>query len=151
MNDSFPKLKQFFESSTACEQALQPLKNGVEIGLTLDQSRECALGCKNDTVYFEERPATRVDVIFNIKSDAVDPICASEDDVGKIGITVMKQIKAGNIGISVPGNLFSLLRNGYIEIIKLGGKTIWSYLSEHGVTNPAKIIALIRKMKARSK
>lgn len=147
MDAAWKRIKTYMESSSACAEALKPLKAGVEIGLIFD-GRAFALGMKDDKIFLEDRPAQKPDVVFTIKEEAVEPICRSPDDISEIGIAVLKQVKAKNIKIAMPGSFFSLLKNGYLEIIKTGGKTFWSYLSAHGLSNPTKILALIKKMKS---
>ena len=133
MSDVYQALKEFFNNSSACSQALRPLKKGVEIRVVLffdsDQSREMALFHDGSKACLEEREAQKVDVAFHISPAAAEVLLKSNpDDIGDIAVNILKQITEREVQIKVVSSIFGLLKNGYLEIIKLGGKPLWNYL-----------------------
>ena len=147
MGTSFDNLKTFFESKGFCREALSLLKKGVEIGIVLDDGTACALGYTSGKVAFESRPANNPDVVFTLKSDAVQYICQSQaEDIGDFSILVLRQIKNGLVSLKVTGGFFSIATNGYLSIIKLGGKKMWDFLAEHGLSNIFKVTSMIKEL-----
>lgn len=147
MGTSFEKLKAFFESTGFCREALSLLKTGVEIGLVLEDGTECALGYSFNNVFLAPRPANKPDVIFTLKGTAAHNICQSTaQDVGDFSVFIIKQIKDGHVSLKITGGFFSIASNGYISIIKLGGKKMWDFLASFGLTNIFKVISLIKDL-----
>lgn len=147
MNESFGDLKAYFESKGFCREALSLLKKGVEIGIILEDSTQCALYCTSGKVFLESRPAENPDVVFTLKLAAIRTICQSPaEDVGDFAVLVLKQIKDGLISLKITGGFFSIATNGYISIIKLGGKKMWDFLAAYGLSNIFKITGLIKDL-----
>ncbi len=146
--DSFQTLKTFFESRSASRQALKALKEGIEIGVVIGGSVECALFRQGEQPVVEARPAKDPDVIFHIQPESVEILSTqTKDEIADIGINIMREVLAGNITIKVPGRFLNLLSNGYLDMIKQGGAPVMSFLAHHGLASIAKITAAIRKMK----
>jgi hypothetical protein len=146
--ESFQTLKSFFESRNASRQALKSLKEGVEIGVVIGGSVDCALFRRGEQPVVEARSAENPDVIFHIQPESVEILSSqTKDEIADIGINIIREVLAGNIAIKVPGRFLNLLSNGYLDIVKQGGAPVMSYLAHHGLASIAKITATIRKMK----
>ncbi|MDZ4661195.1 MAG: hypothetical protein SGJ18_06195 [Pseudomonadota bacterium] len=147
MSTSFDNLKVFFETKGFCREALSLLKKGVEIGLVLGDGKACALTCTSGRVTLESRPANNPDVVFTLTSGAVQNICQSPaEDVGDFSVLVLKQIKDGQVSLKITGGFFSIATNGYLSIIKLGGKKMWDFLASYGLSNIFKVTGLIKDL-----
>lgn len=147
MNSSFEKLKNYIESSSAFTEVTQCLKKGVQIGFVLESGEECSLNRIDDKPVLTKEKAKKADFIFSIKDQGLETLLQTPDDISQIGVALLKQMNQENVSFRVPGSLFSILRNGYLEIIRLGGKGFWSYLSERGITSPTKIIGVLKGLK----
>jgi len=146
--ESFQTLKNFFESRAASRQALMALREGVEIGVVIGGSVECALFRRGDLPVVEARSAKEPDVVFYIQPESVEILNSqTKDEIADIGIKVVSEVLAGNITIKVPGRFLNLLSNGYLDIVKQGGAPVMSFLARHGLASVAKITAAIRRMK----
>jgi hypothetical protein len=146
---SFDTLKSFFETRRAAKQAMTAIKEGVEIGLVIGDSVDCALYRKGDDPIIEKRAAVNPDVIFYIKPEAVDVLNGqTKDEIGEIGVNILKEVLAGNISIKVPGKILNLLSRGYLDMLRQGGAPVMAFLARHGLTNVTKITSAIKKMKA---
>jgi hypothetical protein len=97
----------------------------------------------------EKRPAKDPDVIFHILPESVETLnTRTKDEIGDIGVNILREVLAGNITIKVPGRFMNLLSRGYLDMIKQGGAPVMSFLAHHGLASIAKITAAIRKMKS---
>jgi len=146
--DSFQTLKNFFETRNASRQAMKTIKEGVEIGIVIGDLVDCALFRQGDQPVVEQRPAREPDVIFHIRPESVEVLnTRTRDEIGDIGVNILKEVLAGNISIKVPGRFMNLLSRGYLDMIKQGGAPVMSFLAHHGLASVAKITAAIRRMK----
>jgi hypothetical protein len=146
--ESFLTLKNFFETRQAAKQALSVIDESAEIGIVIGETVECALIQRDGRPMVERRPAVKPDVVFSIKPESVVVLNdRTKDEIGDIGVNVMKEILAGNISVKITGNLFNLLRRGYIEMIKEGGAPVAAFLSRHGMGQVTKIVSAIKQMK----
>lgn len=146
--DSFQTLKNFFETRNASRQAMRTIKEGVEIGIVIGDLVDCALFRQGDQPVVEQRPAREPDVIFHIRPESVEVLnTRTKDEIGDIGVNILKEVLAGNISIKVPGRFMNLLSRGYLDMIKQGGAPVMSFLAHHGLASVAKITAAIRRMK----
>jgi len=145
---TFEKLKAFLENKPASKKVAGHLKSGVEVGVVIGNQIECAYYQDKEGPVFEQRPAKSPDVIFFIKPESVDILAQEKgDDVGELGIAILKEYLSGGIRIKAPGSLFALSTHGYIGIIKEGGVTFTKFLAQHGLTNISKIMSAIKKLK----
>ena len=146
--ESFLTLKNFFETRQAAKQALSVIDEAAEIGIVIGETVECALVQREGRPMVERRAAVKPDVVFSIKPESVVILNdRTKDEIGDIGVNVMKEILAGNISVKITGNLFNLLRRGYIEMIKEGGAPVAAFLSRHGMGQVSKIVSAIKQMK----
>lgn len=147
--ESFLTLKTFFESRSAAKQAMATISEGVEIGVVIGGSVECAIFRKGEEPVVEARPAATPDVVFYIRPESIDILATqTQDDISDIGIGIFKEILAGNIQIKVPGKIWNLLSRGYLEMLKRGGAPVLSFLTERGLTSFAKIVDTIKSFKS---
>lgn len=145
---SFEKLKKFLEEKPASRKAIKNLKSGVEIGVVIGHQMECAYFKKDDAPCFELRAAQNPDVIFTIKPESVDILTQnSGEDVGELGIAVLKEYMSGGVRIRAPGSIWNISTNGYLGIIKEGGSTFMKFLTQHGVASIGKILSIIKDLK----
>jgi hypothetical protein len=146
---AFQTLKSFFETRNAARQALGSLKEGVEIGVVIGGSVECALFRQGESPVVENRPAHKPDVVFQIRPESVYVLSQStKDEIGDVGVAVLKEVLAGNIKIQVPGGIFNLMSRGYLDIIRKGGAPVAAFLARHGFSSVSKIISAIKRMRA---
>ncbi|MEK7358729.1 MAG: hypothetical protein AAB250_19950 [Bdellovibrionota bacterium] len=146
--ESFLTLKNFFETRAAAKQALSVIDESAEIGIVIGDTVECALIQREGHPIVERRAAAKPDIIFKIKPESVVVLNdRTKDEIGDIGVNIMKEILAGNISVRIPGNLFNLLRRGYVEMIKEGGAPVAAFLARHGMGQVAKIVSTIKQMK----
>lgn len=146
--DAYNTLKTFLETHPACQKAISPLRKGVEIGILVGGTLDCAIYQDQGQVKVEQRPANNPDVVFTIAPDAVYIISNNAgEDVGDLAVAILKEIASGTVKIKVPGNFINIVRNGYLEIIKSGGAKLWQFLATKGITNIAKVTSLIKNLK----
>lgn len=142
------KLKTFLTEEASCVQAAQCLGNSVEIGIVVGETIDGAFFKKAPGAEFEIRPAKNPDVIFMMSASAIDVLTGQKGlSLGQLGVEVLKQVVAGEIRIKVKGSLFSILKNGYLTIIKEAGAPFAQFLAEKGVSSLSKIPDLIAKMR----
>lgn len=147
-DESFATLKNYFETKPAAAQALSALRNGVEIGVVIGDMVECALFQRDGVPHLERRPAVKPDIVFQVKPESVHILAQQpSEDIGDIGVSILKEVLAGNINIKVPGSFFNIMRNGYLDIMKKGGRKFWEFLASKGLTSLTKVTGAIRKMK----
>lgn len=148
IEETFNLFKTYFQTELSCQEALSKLKPGVEIGVTIGDKINVALGYNENSVLVESRVAKNPDVIFNCKPESIYLLTESKGiSVSNLGILISKEILAGNISVKVPGSLWGLATNGYLEMVKLGGAEFLSYLAQHGFSTYAQVMTLINKFK----
>ena len=146
--DSFLTLKSFFESRHAARLAMSAIKEDVEIGIIIGGIVDCALFRHGEAPVVESRPARHPDVVFHIRPESVEVLSTqTKDQIGDIGVNVLKEVLAGNIRIEVPGRIWNLMSRGYLDMIKQGGAPVSAYLARNGFSSVTKIISILKKMK----
>ena len=145
---SFLTLKNFFETRAAVAQALRLLESGVEIGVVIGDSIDCALTSREGKPQLERRPARSPDVTFAIRPETVELLSErTQDELGDIGVNILKEMLAGNVSMRVEANVLDLLRRGYLRVAAAGGPAVSSFLVRHGLTNVSEIVNTIKKMR----
>jgi hypothetical protein len=145
---SFQTLKNFFETRQAARQAMSSLGEGVEIGILIADSVECALFQRAGQPIVEQRPAKNPDVIFSIKPESIEILATqTKDEIGDIGVAILKEVITGNVKIKIPGRIMHILTRGYVDIIRKGGAPVMAFLARRGLTGVPKIISTIKNMK----
>jgi hypothetical protein len=146
--DAFQTLKNYFENRVASRQVIGCLKPGVEIGINIGDQIDCALFAKDGLVVVEERAAQSPDFIFSIRPESVYVLNNQpSEDVPDIAIAVLKEMLAGNISVRFLGNLGAIAKNGYMDILKLGGSRVMSFLTMHGMIGVSTLMSSIKKMR----
>lgn len=141
-------LETFLTTEPSCGQAARCLGPSVEVGIVIEQTLDGAFFRKEKGAGFELRPAKLPDVVFMMSTSAIDVLAGQKGlDLGTLGVEVLKQIVAGEIKVKVKGSLFSILKNGYLSIIKEAGAPFAHFLAEKGISNLSKIPDLIAKMR----
>lgn len=150
LNSIAEKLKQHMTEDAACALAAKCLHKNVEIGIVIENTLECAFFATNGLPQFEKRPANNPDVVFHLSAHAVDILTNHKGrNIGELGVEVLKLIVGKEIHLKVPGHLFSILKNGYLNIIKEAGAPFAKFLAENGVSHISKIPDLIKRLKSR--
>lgn len=148
-DESFLTLKTFFETRNAARQALGALDESVEIGIVIGEMVDCALFRRGSDPVVERRAARNPDVVFHIKPESVIVLNdRTKDEIGDIGINILKEVLAGNIRVSIPGSILNLARRGYVEMISRGGPPVAAFLARHGISSVPKIVNAIKRMKS---
>ena len=148
-DEAFQTLKTFFETRQAAKQAMNAIQEGVEIGVVIGGSVECALFRQGAQPLIEQRAARNPDVVFHIKPESIYVLSGqTKDEIGDIGVNVLKEVLAGNIQIKVPGRFLNIVSRGYLDMIRQGGAPVTAFLARHGLSSVSKIIGTIKKMRA---
>jgi hypothetical protein len=146
--DAFQTLKTFFESRQAAKQAMSVVQEGAEIGIVIGGIVECALFRQEDQTVVERRPANNPDLVFHIRPESIYILSGrTKDEIGDIGVNVLKEILAGNISVKIPGRLMNLVTRGYLDMLRKGGAPVTAFLTRHGFTGISKILGTIKQMK----
>jgi hypothetical protein len=124
------------------------LESGVEIGIVIGDSIDCALIIRDGKPQLERRPARSPDVTFSIRPETVELLNdRTQDDLGDIGVNILKEMLAGNVSMRVEANVLDLLRRGYLRVAAAGGPAVHSFLARHGLANVSEIMNTIKKMR----
>ncbi len=145
---SFLTLKNFFETRASVEKALRLLEADVEIGIVIGESIECALTVREGKPHLERRAARSPDVVFSLRPETVELLNErTKDDIGDIGVNILKEMVAGNLSVRVEANVLDLLRRGYLRVVNSGGPVVTGFLARHGLNNVSNIMSTIKKMR----
>lgn len=143
------KLGRFMIQNAACIQAAKHLGHGVEISVLVDDQIPAAFFRSSTGAGFELRQANKPDVEFVLTSSAVESLTSNHEiNMGELGVEVLKLYISKQVKIRVKGNIFGILKNGYLGIVKDAGLPFAKFLAENGVSNISKIPDLIKKMKS---
>lgn len=150
--NAFDQLKKFFTESRAARKALGNLREKVEIGIVIGDIVPCAVFRQGSEIRVEKRDAVKPDFVFSIQPETVvilaqyldDP---AKDEIGEIGLGIIKEMLGGNIQVQMPGSMLSALRGGYIDVISAGGAPVAKMLGQVGFSSPAKILGFFKNLK----
>ncbi len=147
MDQKFEVLKKFFETNPTCKKALGLLAKGVEIGIVLESGEVYALLASPTSPQLVERPAQDPDITFRLNDAAISNVCVNpKESPEDLAVQILKEIKQRNVHLMITGSFISIATKGYFSIIRLGGKNMWDFLTEHGITSFFKITNLIKEM-----
>lgn len=147
-SDAFSQLKTFFSLGKASREALRHLREGVEIGIVIGGTVTCALFRQGDAIIVERREARNPDFVFSLQPETVSVLAnQTKDEIGDVGLAVIKEMLAGDIRVQMPGGLFSVLRGGYVDVVLSGGAPVMKMLSQMGLGSPAKILGLFKNLR----
>ena len=109
-DDAFGALKAYFETRDAAKKALSALREGVEVAVSIGGAVEAALFQRGGQPMVEQRAAKNPDFSFTIRPETIYVLSKQHsDDVGDVGVAILKEILAGNISVRVTGGLMSIL------------------------------------------
>lgn len=146
--DAFQTLKNYFENRPAARQVIGCLKPGVEIGVNIGDQVECALYAKDGLVVVEERAAANPDFAFSIKPESVYILNNQpSEDIPDIAVAFGKEMLAGNISVRFLSTMGNVTKNGYLDILKLGGSRAMSFVTLHGMMGVSNLMTNIKKMR----
>jgi hypothetical protein len=147
VDDSYEVLCLFFQERQAPRRALAALREGVEIGIKIGGQLECAVFRRQSDIYVERRKAADPDFIFSLNPETVIVLAQqTTDDIGNIGLAIFKEMLAGSVQVKMPGGLFSVLRNGYLEVVATGGPAVAAYLAQVGLNSPTRVIRFLKNL-----
>ena len=147
-DEAFARMKEFLENHPPCSQAIKHLKPNVEIGLVIGPTLDCAILHNGGKITVEKRQAKSPDVIFRIAPDSVYVIIQNAgNDIGDLAVAIVKEVVAGSVKISIQGSFFNLMRHGYFDIIKEGGRKLWDVLATKGITNLFRLMELVKSLR----
>jgi hypothetical protein len=145
---SFLTLKNFFETRTAVAKVLVLLESGVEIGIVIGDSIDCALTVRDGSPQLERRAARQPDVVFSIRPETVELLSErTKDEISDIAVNILKEMLAGDVSVRVEANVLDLLRRGYLRVATSGGPAVSAFLARHGLDNVSNIMNTIKKMR----
>ncbi|OGQ96750.1 MAG: hypothetical protein A2284_11960 [Deltaproteobacteria bacterium RIFOXYA12_FULL_61_11] len=146
------KLVLFFERKPICVEAAKPLKDSISVEL-----RNAASGVGYTLTKAGERlrvsdgaPAER-EMVFTITEAALVHVADFDtDDIGTYGIRVFETMiwpeASRRMRIALKAGPIKLGFKGYFGVLMLGGKTIWKWLSLHGLGSLGKVKDAIKKL-----
>lgn len=146
-NDAFLLLQEFFTKRHSPSVALRHLREKVEIGIDIGSSISAAVFRQGDAIIVEKRDAVKPDFIFHLKPETVSVLAQTPDEVGEIGLAIIKSMLTGDVHVQMPGGFMSVLRNGYMEIVSSGGAPVAKVLGQMGLSSPSKILGLFKKLR----
>ncbi len=148
VDDSFEVLCTFFRERQAPKRALSALREGVEIGIQIGGQLECAVFRRERDIFVERREAIHPDFIFSLKPETVVVLAhQTGDDIGEIGLAIFKEMLAGSVHVKMPGGIFSVLRNGYLEVVATGGPAVALFLTQVGLNSPTRVVKFLKSLR----
>jgi hypothetical protein len=147
MSQKFDVLKNFFENNPTSKKALGLLAKGTEIGILLETGEALALVADPTGPKLLDRPAQDPDITFRLTHAAIEHVCVNaRDNPEELAVQILKEIKHKNVHLMITGSFISIATKGYFSVIRLGGKSMWDFLTDHGITSFFKISNLIKDM-----
>jgi hypothetical protein len=150
---SLALLRDFFNRPLA-QQAVQPLREGIEISVYIDELGPVCLTKKDGRTAITEQAPAKPDMSFWVTTPGIQKLSASQaTDIGEIGIEICKLMISSDpkerLKASVHIGLFDLLRNGYLGVIPLGGASLMKFLGTQGFGSIGKIKDAISKLRTK--
>ena len=148
---SLDLFKTFFSQDVA-RRATAPLRNGVELALYLDDKGPVTLKKEKEGMAVIQGAPDSPDMSFWVTTKALQYLINHDTkDIGEIGIEIMKLMIHADpeyrLKAKVHLHPFTLLRNGYLGVLPLGGGTVMKFLASKGLTNISKIKDAISSLK----
>jgi hypothetical protein len=147
-NQMFQLVSEFMVNKPSVELALQELKFGKSIDVSIED-REIGHVFLSDTgVQFADGPGSQSDVLFVVNSESIRRLTETPcETLSETGIEICREVLAGNMKIRLIGKPQDILFGGYLNIIKKAGPEFLNFLAEHGMKNMFKIMSFIKSMK----
>ena len=141
--ESVSSLEKFF-ALDVCQRATKPLKEGIEIAIYVaDEGPVSLIKIENQAKIITTAPKNP-DMSFWIGPQGIKELMQlTTSDIGEVGIAIIKLMLSKDpntvLKAKVHIGTFSLLRNGYLGVLPLGGSTVMKFLATKGFTNIGKI------------
>ena len=137
------QLQQFFARDVA-KKGMHPLRDGIEIGIWVDEKGPATLTKKGGVPTILNQAPKKPDMIFWFTAGAMQTLLDTKtDEVGDIGVAILQLLAHSDdsqrVKAKVNIGLFDLLRNGYLGVIPLGGPSVMKFLASKGFTGMGKI------------
>lgn len=155
MNPAVPSsqeiLNEFF-SRTVCQKATEPLKNGIEIAVYIEQEPPLTLYKRNNKIEVAATAPKTPDISFWVGKKGLLELTQSHfDDIGEIGICIIKLMLSTDSEMQLKSKVhigsLKLLSHGYLRVLPLGGPKIMSFLASKGFANIGKIKDAISQLR----
>lgn len=141
-------METFLKTEEACRKTLSCLKKNAQIGIIIGGTLQCCVQHIDGEVVVRRESCLTPDLIFHAQPEAVETLISDKGlNPGELGIRLFKQLVTGQVTFSMPGNLLHILRKGYLDIMKVGGKDFIDELKKHNLASPTKIISALKKLK----
>jgi hypothetical protein len=136
-------LSQFFQRAL-CAQATAPLKQGVEMAVSVDGDSEYTLQKTANGLVLLESTATNPHLSFKITPAALSALSEETfNDVGELGIALVKLIVSTEpekrLDMKVHLGPMDLFLNGYFSVLALGGPGFMKFLATKGFSGIAQV------------
>lgn len=131
-------------SSVVFQKGTAPLRKGVEIGIYLDDKGPITLKKEEDSLAVLSAAPKNPDLSIWVTLPALEYLANhSTEDVGEMGVEILKLMAHKDptlkMRVKLHIGIFNILRNGYLNILPLGGGTVMKFLASKGLTNISKI------------
>lgn len=141
-------LIDFLQTETACQQILQCLSARAEIGIQLAPGVELSIKNNGKDTIVEEKKAASPDFLFFASPDAISVLIAEKGlSTGQLSVKLLKQLISQEVRVAMPTSMMQITSKGYLSCLKLGGLELWEELKKNGITNIAKIISVLGKLR----
>lgn len=139
-------LEQFkdFSKRHVFTTATNPLKDGIEIAIFIDEAESITLTKRNKLIEVLEISPKAPEISFWISSKAVEQIHKHpSEDVGDIGIELIKLMAKSEVDLylrcKIHAGLITLTMKGYLGVIPLGGSKLMKFLATKGFSGMGRI------------
>ena len=148
---SLDLFKTFFAQEVV-RRATAPIREGVELALYLDQKGPVTLKREKEGMAVHQGEPRTPDMSFWVTTKGLQSLINHDtNDIGEIGIEIIKLMVHEDpeykLKARVHIHTFTLLRNGYLGVLPLGGATVMKFLASKGLTNISKIKDAISSLK----
>ena len=135
-----------------CQRATKPLRDGVEILISVDASSPFTLVRKAKDTVIEDRVAIKPDMRLDVPPKALQQcLDLKTEEIGELGVEILKLMAHSDpdfrIRVKLHVGLFDFLLNGYLGILPLGGPTVMKFLASRGLTGIGKIKEAIARLR----
>lgn len=148
---SFEKLKTLFQRDVA-QRATKPLRSGVEIAVFIDGNGPATLVKSDGALLVEDRAPSSPDMSFWTTTKGLQELLKNDtNEIGDIGVEILKLMANSDPELKMKAKVhigtFTLLRNGYMLVLPLGGATVMKFLASKGLSSVGKIKDAISSLK----
>lgn len=150
--------KDFLENGVASRQAAKPIKKGAVMGLRFtgfDDAFHITRGKEGFEVH--RGAAQAPDWVATLTPTALAQLRAlSNPDIGDLGVEILRRMAHGYrdadaedaIHIKVTSGFFTIMRNGYLGVLPLGGPKVAKWLGQNGLKSVSGIKRVFQKLRS---